>query len=135
MMRITGLEESVCILPLVCDALVDRIREESQVGKILAFSEERSAWELSIPLRPAHLRDQKSLIEARNAVVLRSRRASAGHRAHSEGDLLAESTDRAQIGGDHTSGIAQDVRRDERDADDPQKDHDFILRGNRRDVG
>jgi hypothetical protein len=57
------------------------------------------------------------------------------HSALSEGDPLATSVDRAQIGGDRTSGIAEDVRRDERQADDPQKDQGLILRGDRREVG
>jgi len=52
-----------------------------------------------------------------------------------EGDPPAMPADRARIGGDHTSGIAQDVRRDERQADDPQEYHDLILCGDRREVG
>jgi len=60
---------------------------------------------------------------------------SAGHCALSEGNPLVASTDRAQIGGDRTSGIAQDVRHDEREANDPQKYLDLILRGDRREVG
>jgi hypothetical protein len=73
---------------------------------------------------------------ARNVLVLRGRRVSAGHRAFSEGDdPLGTSVDRAQIGGDRTSGIAQDIRRDERQADDPQEDQALILRGDPREVG
>jgi hypothetical protein len=72
---------------------------------------------------------------ARNVFVLGGRRVLAGHRALSEGDPLAASADRAQIGGDRTRCIAQDVRRDERQTDDPQEDHDLILRGDRREVG
>ena len=72
---------------------------------------------------------------ARNVFVLRGRRVLAGHRALSEGEPLVALADRAQIGGNRTSGIAQNVRRDERQADDPQEDHDLILRVDRREVG